>query len=212
MLLDQIYKRRFEDAQKRKALWDVLVTEFFQKYVDKKDTVLDLPCGYSEFINTIKCKERIAIDLNPDAKKYVGKGVKFIKASSTKLPLKANSVDKVFISNFFEHLTHDDIAGTVKELLRVVKKGGQVIVLQPNIRFAAKDYWMFFDHITAVDDRALDEIFTITGFTLRQRILRFLPFTTQSRVPAKPIFVKLYLRFPIVWRIMGKQTLLVFEK
>lgn len=212
MLLDQIYKRRFEDAKLRKALWDVLVKDFFQQYVDKKDTVLDLPCGYSEFINAIVCKERIAVDLNPDAKKYVAKGVKFIKASSTKLPLKAASVDKIFISNFFEHLTHADIAATVKELKRVLKKGGRVIVLQPNIRFAAKDYWMFFDHITAIDDRALDEIFTITGFTLKERILRFLPFTTQSKVPAKPILVKLYLRFPIIWRIMGRQSLLVFEK
>jgi ubiquinone/menaquinone biosynthesis C-methylase UbiE len=121
-------------------------------------------------------------------------------------------VHKVFISNFFEHLTHDDIAATVKELKRVVKKGGMVLVLQPNIRFTAKDYWMFFDHITPVDDRALEEIFTINGFRLEQRILRFLPFTTQSKVPAKPWLVKLYLRMPLIWRIMGKQTFMVFEK
>jgi hypothetical protein len=28
---------------------------------------------------------------------------------------------------------------------------------------------MFFDHITAVDDRALEEIFDIVGFSLKKR-------------------------------------------
>lgn len=212
MIIDQIYKQRFSNVELRKELWDTLVKDFFQKYISKDDIVVDLPCGYAEFINTITCKKKYGIDINPDSKKYVAKDVEFIKASSAATTLKSNSVDKIFISNFFEHITHEEIIKTVIELKRVLKKGGQVLILQPNIRFAYHNYWMFFDHITPIDDRALEEIFTIHGFGLKKRILRFLPFTSQSKLPAKKLFVKIYLKVPLLWRIMGRQTFLIFEK
>jgi hypothetical protein len=43
-------------------------------------------------------------------------------------------------------------------------------------------------------------------------IPRFLPYTTKSRLPQAPWLVSLYLRFPLVWRILGKQTLVVASK
>jgi ubiquinone/menaquinone biosynthesis C-methylase UbiE len=212
MIIDQVYRERFKDVGLRKELWTILTTEFFQQYVGKNDVVLDLPCGYGEFINTVVCKKKYAVDINPDAKKYVGKDVTFLLDSSTKLSLKDKSIDKIFISNFFEHLTHDDIVKTIDECKRVLKPGGQVLILQPNVRFASKNYWMFFDHITPIDDRALEEAFVALGFSLKKRILKFVPFTTQSRFPAKGALVKLYLKLPILWRLLGKQTFLIFEK
>jgi hypothetical protein len=35
---------------------------------------------------------------------------------------------------------------------------------------------------------------------------------TKSRIPKHPIGVKLYLKFPIVWKIMGKQALVIAIK
>ncbi len=86
------------------------------------------------------------------------------------------------------------------------------MVLQPNIRFAAKDYWMFIDHITPVDDRALEEVFLGEGFVLRKKILRFLPYTTQGLIPVNKYLIRIYLMMPFAWRILGKQSYLVFEK
>lgn len=212
MLIDQMYRQRFNDTGMRKELWEILTKDFFQKYISKDDIVLDIPCGYSEFINTVQCKKKYAADINPDAKKYVGKDVTFLLNNSTKLSLKKNSVNKIFISNFFEHLSHDDIEKTIAECKRVLKPGGQVLILQPNIRFSYKDYWMFFDHITPIDDRALEEVFALTGFSLKKRVLRFVPFTTQSRYPAKAFLVKIYIRVPLLWHIFGKQTFLIFQK
>lgn len=212
MLVDQIYRRRFNKTEERKILWRALVEKFFQKYINEKDVVLDIPCGYGEFINTIACKKKFALDINPDSKKYLNKDVTFLKASSTKIPLPAKAVDKVFVSNFFEHITREDIQKTVIEFRRILKKGGSAMVLQPNIRFAYKNYWMFFDHITAVDDRALEEIFTIEGFTLTKRVLRFVPFTSQSKMPSSNFAIRLYLSLPFVWRFFGQQTFLMFEK
>ena len=212
MIIDQVYKQRFAGTEIRQEMWDILVSDFFQKYVDKNDTVLDVPCGYGEFINKISCSKKYAVDINPDARKRVNKDVTFLLSSSTKMPLAKNSIDKIFVSNFFEHLTRSDIEKTIREFKRVLKPGGQVLVLQPNIRFAYKNYWMFFDHITAIDDRALEEIFNIIGLRPTEKILRFLPFTTHSRLPNKSVFVRLYLRLPFVWRILGKQSFLVFSK
>ncbi len=212
MRVDEVYKRRFKDTEVRVELWDTLVKHFFQKYVNSKDVILDIPCGYGEFINAIACKKKYAIDINPDSKKFLNKNVEFIKASSTKIPLKASTIDKIFVSNFFEHITHDDISKTVDEFRRILKPGGQVLILQPNIRFAYHNYWMFFDHITAIDDRALDEVFAIKKFRMKHKILKFMPFTSQSKLPAKRFFVYMYLKLSPMWRIFGRQTFVIYEK
>lgn len=196
----------------REQLWEILVKNYFQHFITNDDIVLDLPCGYGEFINNIKCKKKYAADINPESKNHLHDDVTFLWDSSTKLSLKKDSVDVVFISNFFEHLSHQDITKTIIELRRVLKPGGRVMVLQPNIRFAKKNYWMFFDHITPIDDRALTEAFAIEGFSLKKRVLRFVPFTTQGRYPARPLMIKWYLRVPLVWKILGQQTFLIFEK
>ena len=212
MRVDKIYQKRFDKTEERKILWDVLVENFFQNYISEKDVVLDLPCGYGEFINTIKCKKKYAIDINSDSKKHLNVDVKFINASSINTTLKQNSVDKIFCSNFFEHLSRGEIQKTIEEFKRILKPKGQVLVLQPNIRFALKDYWMFIDHITPIDDRALEEAFGLAGFKLIKRILRFLPFTAQGRLPMNKHLVRAYLSFPIAWKVLGKQTFMVFEK
>ncbi len=212
MELDLIYKQRFNEVEGRKKLWQILVKDFFQAYVGPNDVVLDLPCGYSEFINNVKCKRKLAVDLNPDSKRYTGRDVEFFEASSTHLPIKDETVDIVFISNFFEHLGHEDILATIKECHRVLRPQGRVMVLQPNVRFAYKDYWMFLDHITPIDDRMLNEAFSLQRFKSVRKIVRFLPFTAKSRLPQARWLVKLYLKLPLAWFLMGKQSFLVYAK
>ncbi|MFA6016885.1 MAG: class I SAM-dependent methyltransferase [Patescibacteria group bacterium] len=213
MDVKKIYEARFVNIEERKSIWKVLVNDFFQHFIKKNDVVLDVGCGYGEFINEIICGQKLAVDSNKAVKKYLNKGIRFFPESSTKMShIKDRSVNKVFVSNFFEHLKKEDIVKTIKEFKRVLKSQGKVLVLQPNIRFCAKDYWMFFDHITALDDRVLEEVFAIQGFKLKKIILKFLPFTMKSVLPKLPIFVKLYLKLPFVWQIMGKQSFLIFEK
>lgn len=211
--LNSLYKNRFESTgiNFRNEMWKILCMNFFQTYIKQTDVVIDMACGYGEFINNIKAKKKIAIDLNKDAVKYLNKGILFLYASSDKIPINNNFADKVFISNFFEHLTRDQITKTVLELKRVLKKNGQVIILQPNVRFCAKDYWMFFDHITPVDDRALDEVFLMNNFRLAKKINKFLPYTTKSKLPKNNLLIKLYLKIPILWKIFGKQSLIIYQ-
>ena len=75
--LKTLYSNRF-DYKERKAkiaLWKVLITDFLQKYVDKKADVLDIGGGYCEFINHIQAKEKYLIDLNPDSQTFANSDV-----------------------------------------------------------------------------------------------------------------------------------------
>lgn len=212
MLQTKIYNKRFNEITKRDELWSILCKNFFQKFIKQTDTVLDIASGYGEFINNIVCENKIALDINPDSKKFLKKDVNFIMAKSTNIPLSKDEVDKVVICNFFEHITREEIVKTIQEIKRILKKNGSVIILQPNIRFCHKDYWMFFDHITPIDDRALIEVFEAYDFKNTLRIEKFLPFTTKSKLPQSDIFIKIYLKLPFLWKIFGAQSLLIFKK
>ena len=148
-LYQEMYRRRFgKDIEFRQKI-QVLCTDFFQKYIPEDATVLEIGAGYCELINNIKAKRKIALDLNPDIKKFAGDDVEVIIASSTDMKeIRSEEIDVVIANNFFEHLSKEDIVRTIREINRVLKRGGKFIILQPNIRFCFKDYWMFFDHIT----------------------------------------------------------------
>lgn len=206
-----LYGNRFGSEERRRSdLWEVLCRDFFQKWVPPDAVVLDVAAGHCEFINNIEAGRRLAVDLNPDVLVRAGHGVEaFVARSDTMTAIEPASVDRVFISNFFEHITRDVIVSTLLEVKRVLRPGGRLLVLQPNVRYCARDYWMFFDHITPIDDRALVEAFRATGFDVELNIPRFLPYTTKSRLPSGPGLVKLYLKVPLAWRFLGAQAFMV---
>lgn len=214
MDIQRIYERRFNpDLQFRDEMWKILCRIFFQRYIDPKSRVLEIGAGYCEFINNIHADQKIAVDLNPDLKKYIQDNIKIINTSTTAMDqIPDKTIDIVFASNFFEHLLRDDIVATFKEVYRVLIPGGKFMVLQPNIRFCARDYWMFFDHVTPIDDRAFVEGLEINGFEIVQVIERFLPYTTKSRLPKALFLIKLYLHLPLAWRFFGQQSFIVSRK
>jgi len=209
-----IYARRLgEDIEFRISMYKILCNDFFQKYIPPRATVLDVGAGYCEFINNIKAGRKIAVDINQDVRKFASRGVESIVSNATDLSrIKSGSVNVAFTSNFFEHLTREDIVRTIKEVHRVLRKDGRFLIIQPNIRYCYKDYWMFFDHITPLDDRSISEALETNGFKVVENRPRFLPYTTKSRLPRSMFLVKLYLMLPIVWKIMGKQAFICAKK
>jgi len=209
--LETLYTRRFgAESDQRQDLWQVLCSDFFQKFVPADSVVLDVAAGHCEFVNNIDASRRIAVDLNPDVVHRAGPGVEaHVCRSDAMTVLAAGSVDRVFVSNFFEHVSRDVILSTLEEIRRVLRLDGQLLILQPNIRYCAKDYWMFFDHVTPVDDRALVEALRATGYHVESCLPRFLPYTTKSRLPSSPALVRLYLKMPLAWRVLGAQAFVV---
>jgi len=118
----------------------------------------------------------------------------------------SGTADVVFASNFFEHLSRPDILTTLSELRRVLRSSGRLLILQPNIRYCYRDYWMFFDHITPLDDSSMIEALEMSGFSPLSVIRRFLPFTTKSSLPKSLLLLRIYLAIPLLWRFLGAQS------
>ena len=213
--LRRIYQARFaKTAAYRRQVWRVLIPDFFQQYIQPNDTVLDLGCGYGEFINQVRCGSKLAMDLNPDAPSFLDPSVRFLEQDcSTRWQLEPDSLDVVFTSNFFEHLPHKEALGrTMDEIFRCLKPGGRLIALGPNVRYLAGRYWDFWDHYLPLTDLSLGEGLTNRGFGIVRSVDRFLPYTTVRARQYPDFFVKLYLRLPLAWRFMGKQFVVVARK
>ena len=74
--LQQIYSRRFRgNLDYRNRVWQTLTADFFSRWIRPADRVLDLGCGYCQFINHIACSEKYGMDLNPSAADYAAKNV-----------------------------------------------------------------------------------------------------------------------------------------
>ena len=216
MDLKKMYSTRFEetDLPAKNEIWRVICDTYLSKFIKPQDTVVDVGAGYCEFINNIECENKIAIDLNEDVKRFANPDVRVINESCMAIQsLDKDSVDVVFMSNFLEHLpSKQQVLETLGESHRILRQGGRIIILQPNIRFLPGSYWDYFDHHTPLTERSLVEALQLLEFKINVCHAKFLPYTTKSRLPKGAAFVRLYLRFPLAWKILGKQALIVAEK
>ena len=213
--LQRIYALRFSaNLEYRKLVWRILVGEFFQKLIPKNSAVLDLGCGYGEFINQIDAAQKFGMDLNPDSHKFLAPGVKFLSQDcSQRWPVETGMLDVVFTSNFFEHLPDKAALGrTLDEIQRCLKpSGGRLIAMGPNIKRTGGAYWDFWDHYLPLTEQSLGEALENRGFKIKTRIASFLPYPMAGKRPVPTFMVKAYLRLPIIWRFFGHQFLVVGE-
>ena len=213
--LAQIYEKRFSGHEiYRNRVWQILTKEFFLKWIKDSDHILDLGCGYGEFINHATSKVRHAIDLNPKTKSLLDQKIIFHEQDCSKpWKIDPNSLDLVFTSNFFEHLPNkESLNRTMGEIKKALKPGGRLIAMGPNISVLKGRYWDFWDHHVALSDQSLCELLQIHDFTIEQSESKFLPYN-MVRVKERPLFlVSLYLRFPILWELFGKQFLIIAKK
>lgn len=213
---EALYRVRFSRAERvrKDRLWRVLCRHFLQDYVSPDHVVLDLACGMGEFTRHIAAGRKIAVDLNNTAKGYLAPDVEFHTATAERLDFLSDEVvDVCFSSNFLEHLpTKKAVDSVLAEVFRVLRKGGRYLAIQPNIRYAYREYWDFYDHVTALSDRSCAEAFLLAGFEIERLVPRFLPFTTKGKAGAHPAALRLYLALPAAWRLFGKQFFIVGRK
>ncbi len=210
--LDRIYDHRFGDASvaTKDTIWRE-VAGYIQRWVPLDGRVLDVACDLGYFIRHIRAGERWATDIR-DVGAKLGPEIRFVQVDGLALSgsVPRDHFDVVFVSNYLEHLANPDaVIAQLREIRSVLRTGGRLIVLQPNIRFVGAAYWDFIDHRVALTERSLVEAANAAGFEVETLIPRFLPYTTKSRLPRSGWLVRTYLRLPFAWRLMGKQTLLV---
>lgn len=213
--LASLYRQRFDadELQERRRLWRVLCRGYFQRHVPRDARLLDLACGYGEFLWGIEAGEKHGLDLNPDSARHLPPGAVFHPGSAERVPLPDASLDVVFCSNFLEHLPDKAAANRVfAEVLRLLRPGGRFLVLGPNMRAVPAAYWDFWDHHLPLSDKSLAEGLLLAGFALERVIPRFLPYSTKSHLPRADWLVASYLRLPLAWRVLGKQFFVVARR
>lgn len=214
--LSELYKIRFaqEELSRKNAIWQVICQDFLQCYIKQSDTVVDVACGYGEFLNNISANKKIAVDLNADARKFLSKNVEFHLCKATDLgSVIEGKADAVFTSNFLEHLPDKSTLDIfLDQVIVALKPGGKYLILGPNLRYLPGQYWDFYDHHLGLTHLSLSEALKLKGFKIQLCIDRFLPFTTQGSLPTHPWLVKFYLKVPFAWKFLGKQFFIVAEK
>jgi SAM-dependent methyltransferase len=214
--LAQIYRHRWNGRElaELRAIWKVLVREYFQAFIPANGRVLDIGCGFCHFLNEAQAAERIGVDANPEAKRFADPGVEVLTVDDLELrELKNDHFDFIFISNFLEHLDGcSQVLGVLRRAGELLSPNGRLVVLQPNFRLLGWRYFDFIDHKTILTDAGMREAVDLSGLTLERQILRFLPYTSKSRFPRHPALVSLYLRFPLLWKIFGKQSLFIARR
>ncbi|MEH2235902.1 class I SAM-dependent methyltransferase [Nostoc sp.] len=215
--LKKLYSNRFDHQQRRAkiALWKTLIEEFLQKYVENNSITLDIGGGYCEFINNIQARKKYLIDLNPDSKNFANPDVNVLNLDILNLTEQkkiTERFDKIFVSNFFEHLSNkEELIEVLLFCFNYLKPGGAILIIQPNFKYSMKEYYDFIDHQLPITHLSLQELLHTLGFKIDVLIPRFLPYSTKGR-PGSPNLLKLYLKLPFLWNFLGGQMFIKATK
>lgn len=120
---------------------------FINKLIKIDDFVLDIGCSTGATIDKINSKNKYGADFSKrqieDAKK-IHKNINFNKMDAKKLLFKDNFFNFVYSANtlyYVESLSKDGLKRSLKEIKRVLKKEGKVLIIEPNKR---NPYWKLF--------------------------------------------------------------------
>ena len=109
--------------------------EYLKNLCSQADRVLDIGCGEGTRLNTLlsRNKSGYGVDINPYAISLAKKQYphhKFYLSKSGSLPFGSNSFDIVYSAFVLEHTSDPEIF--IKEMVRVCKIQGKIVVLCPN--------------------------------------------------------------------------------
>lgn len=207
----RLYEYRFReiDQSARAEVWS-RIAPFIWRKMGSPEVILDPAAGRREFLLSIPATERWAVDEVEYDEAGEDDGITQVTASIMEAQLPQDHFEGIFVSNFLEHLPSQE--GIFEFLIRMrdaMKPGGSIAVLGPNYRYASKDYWDCADHYVALTDGAVAEHLYTAGFEPEVRIPKFLPYSFRGRLPASPALTDLYLRTPPLWKVLGKQFLVI---
>lgn len=198
---EEYFSTRFVYDPRRDKVWKEVARHIQKKYIPEDSRVLDLGAGYCDFINHIKAAERHAVDIFSKLDQYAADGVKTHIGTCTDLSeFDDDSLDVVFASNLFEHLTHQELLLTISEIRRVLRKGGRLILLQPNFKYCYRTYFDDYTHLQIFTHEGMYDLLEMAGLRIEDMHGRYLPVNMKStlklNLPFLDLIVRLYLHLP----------------
>ncbi len=186
-------KRKLSKEYKYEYIFEKESKLFIKDYNDRigvkklfsNKKILDLGCGFGT--GSVVIGEFAKSVIGTDIVKYKEwdslktKNVSFKKTSTGRLPFKDSTFDGVFIKDVLHHLK--DMDRMLKEVLRVTKTGGDIIILEGN-RYNP----IFYFYVTTV--RGHDHL---TQKEFKNLISKYFPNSKYMSFEAYPPF-----RFPMI--------------
>jgi len=202
------HQTRSQYDLRREILWKSLVRFYFQRRIRAEDCVLDLGAGQGHFINNVVARRRIALDRWTEMPSFVGRSVESHVATVTDLSfLEDGSVDFAFASNLFEHISQDDFARVLRQLESKLSDRGVLCLLQPNYRYAYREYFDDYTHITVYSHFTMCDFLRARDYDILDCRARFMPLTIKSGLKVSRTLIWLYLNSPL--KLLGKQMLII---
>jgi SAM-dependent methyltransferase len=112
--------------------------EISEKFIEEKmrnGRILDVGCGFFPFfLSTIEFKEKYGLDKAIDKEKFPNKNIKLteLNLEEEKIPYQDNYFDTIVMLAVFEHIGPESLNFVLKEIHRVLKKGGIFILTTPS--------------------------------------------------------------------------------
>ncbi len=211
MNYQRLYQYRFSgvDQDSRQAVWKVIATDIFRR-MGEPEVVLDPAAGRCEFMNAIPARERWVVDSTDYGRAFRGEGIKAVISDIMEAELPSEHFEGVFVSNFLEHLSSPDhVYSFLTRMRSVLSDDGVIAILGPNFPYCVSEYFDCADHVLPLSHVSVAEHLYAAGFQVGEVIPRFLPFSFRGALPPSPTLTRLYLRLPMVWRVLGKQFLIL---
>lgn len=190
------FETRFPYDESKATVWSV-VSDYLDTKYGIGETVVDIGAGYGYFIENVDAEQKFAVDHSSYPLKRTTGDVDSLVGDVTEIPLEDAAADTVMLSNILEHLSTDEIQIALAEVKRVLSSEGTLFVVTPNFALAPRQYFDDFTHKTVLTHRSLADLLDLSGFTERDRIVRFLPFSSEGRLPVVKFLVRLYLHLPV---------------
>lgn len=207
----KLYEYRFQgvDQRARQLVWNEIAA-FLWERMGRPQRVLDPAGGRGEFVNAVPAEECWLVDVVDYPERQTDPRVRIVIGDVFEIELPAAYFNGVFASNLLEHFhSPEEVAGFLDRMRGTLAPGGVLALMGPNFKYCARDYFDCADHHLALTHVSVQELLFAAGYTVTEVIPRFLPFSFRSRLPASPALTRLYLRVPALWRLQGKQFLIL---
>lgn len=207
----RLYEFRFRgvDQSARQAVWDEIAAYIWER-MGRPRRVLDPAGGRGEFVNAVPAEERWLVDVVDYDERRTDERVRLVIGNILDIELPSAYFDGVFASNLLEHFrAPEEVAAFLARMRETLEPGGVLALMGPNFKYCSRDYYDCADHLLALTHVSVEEHLFAAGFCVTETIPRFLPFSFRSRLPASRILTRVYLRTPALWRLQGKQFLIL---
>ena len=154
-----------------------LLSERLSAKLPADAVIADIGCGRGDHAQAIAQLGYTAITVDREQGEHIDVVCDFSKEV---IPIESNSVDLIFCKSVIEHLYIPEITHMMRQFHRILKPGGQLLVLTPDWIYCAYDFYDGYTHVTPFTPRSLRHCLELNQFTCHN--------------------VQSLIQLPIVWR------------